>query len=198
MESNSDILAEKARLRERLRFRRRHFTANLDGMAALAAFRTLPAPLSHLLNHGNPIVSAYAASKGEPDILPLMQISVPSGRLAMPFHAARDEHMGFRLWNVGDALENGPWRTAQPAADSTPATPDIIFCPLLGFDRHGGRLGQGGGHYDRYFSKHLNALRIGVGWSIQEFDRIACESTDIPLDAILTEQEYIQCGERAA
>lgn len=199
MESESDmdgILAEKARLRERLRFRRHHFTANLDGMAALTAFRTLPAPLYDVINSGDPIVSAYAATNGEPDILPLMREFVPLGRLAMPFHAARDEHLSFRLWNIGDALEKGPWRTPQPTPDSTATTPDILLCPLLGFDRSGGRLGQGGGHYDRYFAKNPNALRIGIAWSIQEVDQIACESTDMRLDAILTEQEYIDCGER--
>lgn len=196
MESNSDIIAEKARLRERLRFRRRHFTANLDGMAALSAFRTLPAPLSDLLHAGNPIVSAYAATGGEPDILPLMREFVPAGRLAMPFHAARDEDMGFCLWNVDDELETGPWRTLQPSVITRTATPDIILCPLLGFDRRGGRLGQGGGHYDRYFAKNPNSLRIGIAWSIQELDIITCEPTDILMDAILTEQEYINCGGR--
>jgi 5-formyltetrahydrofolate cyclo-ligase len=196
MESISDITAAKAKLREKLRFRRRHFTANLDGMAALSAFRTLPAPLHELLIQGSPIVSAYAPSGGEPDILPLMREHVTDGHLAMPFHAQPDEWMEFRLWNSSDALEQGPWRTKQPPANSPPADPAVMLCPLLGFDRSGGRLGQGGGHYDRYFSRHPNALRIGIAWSIQELDAIPCETTDLPLDAILTEQEYIICGDR--
>lgn len=194
MESISDITAAKAKLRDKLRFRRRHFTENLDGMAALSAFRTLPAPLHTLLTSSAPIVSAYAPAGGEPDILPLMREHVADGHLAMPFHAKRDEWMEFRLWNDADALETGPWRTKQPPAHSATADPSIILCPLLGFDRNGGRLGQGGGHYDRYFARYPNALRIGVAWSIQELDAVPCESTDFALDAILTEQEYIYCG----
>ena len=40
------------------------------------------------------------------------------------------------------------------------------------------------------------ALRIGVGWSVQEIDATPRESTDMALDAILTEQEFILCGDR--
>ena len=46
---SADLVQQKQKLRERLRFRRRHFAANLDGLAQLAAFRALPASLSGLL-----------------------------------------------------------------------------------------------------------------------------------------------------
>ena len=59
---SADLVQQKQKLRERLRFRRRHFAANLDGMAQLAAFRALPAPLSELLaDHA--VVGAYAADE---------------------------------------------------------------------------------------------------------------------------------------
>jgi 5-formyltetrahydrofolate cyclo-ligase len=191
----ADLAAAKAHMRAKLRFRRKHFVANLDGMAALAAFRSLPAPLAELLTQNAPMVSSYAASGGEPEITPLL-LSIGLQSLAMPFHALRDEHMVFRLWNAADPLETGPWRTPQPLDGGQTVVPDIICCPMVGFDRAGGRLGQGGGHYDRYFEKHPQALRIGIAWSIQEVDLIPAEPTDMRLDAILTEQEYIICGER--
>src|SRR3546814_11534289 len=75
--------------------------------------------------------------------------------------------MDFRRWRLGEPLEKGPWGTQQPADHAALAAPDIIFCPLVGFDRRGGRIGQGGGHYDRYFAAHPGALRIGIGWSVQ-------------------------------
>lgn len=195
MTGPDDIAAAKAHMRDKLRFRRKHFVANLDGMAALAAFRSLPEPLEELLTQKALTVSGYAANGGEPDIIPLL-LSTDLPSLAMPFHALRDEHMEFRLWNADDALENGPWRTLQPLDHSQIIVPDIICCPMVGFDRTGGRLGQGGGHYDRYFEKHPQALRIGIAWSIQEVDLIPIEPTDIRLDAILTEQEFIISGER--
>ena len=192
---SADLAQQKQKLRERLRFRRRHFAANLDGMAQLAAFRAPPAPLSELLaDHA--IVGAYVAWGDEPDILPMFADLAQAGALALPHHAGRVAEMDFRLWRPDGTLAKGPWGTRQPADDAQLATPNLIFCPLVGFDRQGGRIGQGGGHYDRYFAAHPAALRIGIGWSVQEIDATPRESTDVALDAILTEQEFILCGDR--
>jgi 5-formyltetrahydrofolate cyclo-ligase len=192
---SADLVQQKQKLREKLRFRRKHFTANLDGMAQLAAFRALPAPLSErLADHA--VIGAYVAWGDEPDILPMFADIATAGALALPHHAGRVDMMQFRRWRPGESLEKGPWSTQQPADDAPLTSPDLIFCPLVGFDRQGGRIGQGGGHYDRYLAEHPNALRIGVGWSVQEIDATPRESTDIALDAILTEQEFILCGDR--
>lgn len=192
---SADLVQQKQKLRERLRFRRRHFAANLDGMAQLAAFRALPAPLSDLLaDHAT--IGAYVAWGDEPDVIPMFAPIAEAGALALPHHARRVAEMDFRRWRPGDALAKGPWSTQQPAGDAELAVPHLIFCPLVGFDRQGGRIGQGGGHYDRYFAAHPDALRIGIGWSVQEIDAAPRESTDIALDAILTEQEFILCGDR--
>lgn len=192
---SADLVEQKQKMREKLRFRRKHFAANLDGMGQLAAFRALPAPLVDLVaDHA--VVGAYAAWGDEPDILPMFADLAAAGALALPHHAARIDTMDFRRWRTGEALVKGPWSTPQPADDAPTAVPDIVFCPLVGFDRHGGRIGQGGGHYDRYFAAHPGILRIGVGWSVQEIDAAPRESTDMVLNAILTEQEFILCGDR--
>lgn len=192
---SADLVQQKQHLREKLRFRRKHFAANLDPMAQLAAFRALPAPLTELLAE-HAVIGAYAAWGDEPDILPMFADVAAAGALALPHHTARIDTMGFRRWRTGEPLARGPWSTQQPADDAPIASPNLIFCPLVGFDRQGGRIGQGGGHYDRYFAAHPSALRIGVGWAVQEIDAVPRESTDMALDAILTEQEFILCGDR--
>ncbi len=191
----ADLAAHKRRLREKLRFRRQHFAANLDGMARLAAFRALPAPLAEILDQ-YAVIGAYAAWGDEPDILPMLAEVAAEGRLALPHHAGRVDTMDFCRWRPDDALVKGPWNTPQPEDGAETALPALIFCPLVGFDRQGGRIGQGGGHYDRYLAAHPDALRIGIGWSVQEIDTMPAESTDIALDAVLTEQEFILCGDR--
>ena len=72
-------------------------------------------------------------------------------------------------------------------------TPRLVICPLLAFDRAGGRLGQGGGHYDRT----LAVLRaqgpvfvLGLAYAGQEVAALDLEPHDQRLDAILTETGY--------
>lgn len=90
-----------------------------------------------------------------------------------------------------------------PAEDGQPANPSIILLPLIGFDRHGTRLGQGGGHYDRALAA-LDAeglkdpvlvgqrpIRIGIAWSVQELPVLPRDPWDMPLDHIMTELEWI-------
>lgn len=192
MPSMTDPTAAKRQLRDRLRFRRRHFAANLDGMARLAAFRVLPESLAETIRAYGP-VAAYVAQGDEPDILPMLSAT---DAIALPHHEGRVDRMTFRRWRPDDPLVKGPWGTMQPVDTAEIVTPALLFCPLVGFDRHGGRLGQGGGHYDRWFADHPSALRIGVGWSVQEVDAVPSEATDVALDAVLTEQEYMITGDR--
>ena len=192
MHGMTDPAASKRQLRERLRFRRRHFAANLDGMARLAAFRVLPEPLAEAVR-AQGLIAAYVTQGDEPDILPML---APLGPIALPHHDGRVDRMTFRRWRPGEPLVKGPWGTMQPADAAEPVIPALLFCPLVGFDRRGGRIGQGGGHYDRWFAAYPDALRIGVGWSVQEVDAVPAEPTDVALDAVLTEQEYIITGER--
>ncbi len=42
---------------------------------------------------------------------------------------------------------------------------DVLFVPLVGFTAQGQRLGQGGGHYDRWLEAHPDAVPIGMAWA---------------------------------
>jgi 5-formyltetrahydrofolate cyclo-ligase len=84
--------------------------------------------------------------------------------------------------------ENGPdW------ADE--ATPAILLCPLVGFDRSGNRLGMGRGCFDRWLEKFQHRIDaiIGLAFSCQEVAAVPVEDHDIPLHAIITEKEVISC-----
>ena len=76
---------------------------------------------------------------------------------------------------------------------------DIVFLPLVGFDRRGVRLGMGGGYYDRAFAfRRLRTfwhapLLVGIGYALQEVERIAPAAHDVPLDLVLTERGVIRC-----
>ena len=69
----------------------------------------------------------------------------------------------------------------------------VVLLPLLGFDRHGTRLGTGGGYYDRMFAyrRHRHSwhrpLLVGIAYQCQQMPMIERGSHDVPLDAVVTE-----------
>jgi 5-formyltetrahydrofolate cyclo-ligase len=77
---------------------------------------------------------------------------------------------------------------------------DVVFLPLVGFDRHGVRLGMGGGYYDRAFGfRRLRSswhapLLVGIGYASQEVKRITPAAHDVPLDLVITERGVIRCA----
>lgn len=191
-----NIAALKTELRTKLRFRRDQYVRNLPDLVHAIAFRTPPSPLRNVLTAAR-CVGGYIAASSEASVEAMLTLAFDASiATALPFFAGRDSRMTFAAWKPGDAIVPGPWRVGQPADCQSLAAPDVLLCPLLGFDRAGGRIGQGGGHYDRYFAAYPNALRIGVGWSVQEVDAIPLEPHDLALDAVLTEQEWIVTGER--
>ena len=70
---------------------------------------------------------------------------------------------------------------------------DLILVPGLGFDRHGGRVGHGGGHYDRMMSgAGVSLCKVGVSFESQMFDRILMEENDISMNIVVTESRLVQ------
>lgn len=66
---------------------------------------------------------------------------------------------------------------------------DLILLPGLAFDECGGRIGYGGGFYDRFISiTGKNTVKIGLAYSCQIFDKVTCLEYDEPLDVLITEK----------
>ena len=63
---------------------------------------------------------------------------------------------------------------------------DVVIVPLLGFDEKCGRLGHGGGYYDKYL-KDYQGYKVGVAFEAQKLDGIIMEENDVYLDCIVTE-----------
>jgi 5-formyltetrahydrofolate cyclo-ligase len=74
----------------------------------------------------------------------------------------------------------------QPAAEAEPVIPDVLFVPLVGFTDRCERLGQGGGHYDRWLAEHTPLLAIGMAWDVQLCAALPAETHDAALDAVIT------------
>ena len=132
-------------------------------------------------------VGLYLPMADEPD--PFALVEGYAGRLALPATAS-EGLMTFCLWSAQDCLTASAWGGQQPLKTAPSAIPDVIFVPLLGFDAAFNRIGQGGGHYDRYLAANPGSLRVGFAWEGQRLDQIAPQPWDVPMDAILTEKDF--------
>ena len=109
--------------------------------------------------------------------------------IALPAFADDEAPMQFREHTdpFGQSdLEQGPFGIRQPAKSAAGIVPDVLFVPLIGFTADGDRLGQGGGHYDRWLAEHPGRMAIGLAWDVQLRDALPTEPHDIALDAIVT------------
>jgi 5-formyltetrahydrofolate cyclo-ligase len=73
----------------------------------------------------------------------------------------------------------------------------LVLMPLVAFDKDGNRMGMGGGFYDRSFAykaefKHCRPKLIGLAHSFQEQECLPIEKWDIPLEGVLTDQQFYQ------
>ncbi|WP_404378680.1 5-formyltetrahydrofolate cyclo-ligase [Caenispirillum salinarum] len=146
------------------------------------------------------VVAGFWPMREEIDVLPLLTAVVEAGATAaLPVVGARDAALTFRRWHPGMALEDGVFGTRHPRSDAGEVTPSVVLVPLVAFDRAGGRLGYGGGFYDRTLAAlrvDTDILSIGVAYAGQELPQVPEEAHDEPLDWIATERGIIVVNRR--
>ena len=73
----------------------------------------------------------------------------------------------------------------------------LFFSPLVGWDRHGGRLGMGGGFYDRALSNISDPVLVGLAHENQRVDEVPSERWDITLDYVATDAGLYHCRKQS-
>jgi 5-formyltetrahydrofolate cyclo-ligase len=95
-----------------------------------------------------------------------------------------------RGWEVLHPEVDGPSLRVQPG-DVDPGTLDVVVVPGLAFTPDGHRLGQGGGHYDRFLTRlRPGCLTIGVCFREQLVAELPVEAHDVPLTAVVTDADH--------
>ena len=179
----------KAALRAELRARRAQLKHDHPDAAVQAALAFEAAGLGPFA-----VAAIYHPLGTEFDPFPLAAVLARHGcRIALPVVTARDAALLFRLQSEEGPLPPDALGIPAPGPDAPAVRPDLVICPLLGFDARGGRLGQGGGFYDRT----LQALRaqgpvtaIGLANAGQELPEVPTGPFDQRLDGVLTERGW--------
>jgi len=148
---------------------------------------------SLLAGHRGVPLSGYMPIRTEIDPLPAMAEAAAHGPVGIPVIDGAGLPLRFARWEPDMPLIDGPFGARIPKVLSF-FDPEILIVPLVAFSRTGGRLGYGGGFYDRT----LEALRaqrptlaVGFAFAAQEDADIPQEPTDQPLDMIVTEAEVL-------
>lgn len=187
---------DKAALRRALRTRRRALAADRARASQTLADRVGDLPVRDwpVGDWAGTCVSVYLADASEIDPAPLAAVLAARGAtILLPVVMARDTALVFRHAVAASDLIPDAAGIGAPPPSSPAAVPDVVLAPLLGFDGFGGRIGQGGGYYDRT----LAALRaagpvtvIGLAYAGQVCPRLPMDGHDQRLDGVLTEEGY--------
>lgn len=182
-------MIDKQVLRTELKQRRREHVAAIPAMQRGLLFRRPPEAVARMIPAGA-VIGVYHAMADEAPAGHYARWFFERGhRVALPWFANRQAPMVFKEWTnpfVEDLLEADPFRSRQPAAECALVTPDILFCPLVGFTAEGDRLGLGAGHYDRWLAEQPPQLAIGLAWDCQLTVQLPTEPHDRPLNAVIT------------
>lgn len=146
-------------------------------------------------------VMAYLPIGGEADITAAAEAVLARGsRLFLPRVDWQTGSMTAReVRSVESGLVTGRAGLREPPGDAPAAAVgelDLILVPGLGFDARGGRLGRGGGFYDRFLAGAAGATgragaACGIGFDAQVAEEIPMGPMDIRLGAVATESRLI-------
>lgn len=191
---------DKKALRQRLRARRQALSPREQQEAAHAVARHLSHSPEFIRSRH---IAVYWPNDGEVDPAPLVERAWALGKHCyLPvLHPTQPRRLWFVRWLPDTPLKENRFGIPEPNPYQEPRLAahflNLVLLPLVGFDHAGGRLGMGGGFYDRTFAfkqappdetpKARGPALVGLAHGCQEVPRLPRESWDIPLQAVVTE-----------
>lgn len=142
-------------------------------------------------------VLVYAATPEEVELSALVPRLHERGARTL-FPRIRDRHLELVAAADVSRLALGRRGIREPPGPAVdPDRVDVAVVPGVAFDPHGGRLGRGGGHYDRLLPRlPERAVVLGVCFACQVVPRVPMQRHDVPVDVVVTERAVYRpaCG----
>ncbi|MEA1080685.1 5-formyltetrahydrofolate cyclo-ligase [Marinobacter qingdaonensis] len=194
-DTHTDTLS-RSELRKRLRQQRRSLSYEQQQQATeQLALNLLTHPDLHRARH----IAIYLPNDGEIDPLLYRDIARRKGiQFYLPvLHPILEGKLVFSPYTDDVELTANRFGIPEPDFSKGLKRPawalDAVLFPLVGFDESGGRLGMGGGFYDRTFA--FSRLRpglapklIGLAHDFQKVTRLPTEPWDVPLHGVVTDR----------
>ena len=188
---------EKKALRAWARRQRAEFLSQDDDSRTEMSTRLSEAFLALFAERSWIHIAVFIPLPGEPDIWTQSQQLM--ARHAARIYAPRmmpENQLDLVMITNTTALVRGPFGVIEPPLESTALADltalDAIFIPGLAFSKDGGRLGFGGGWYDRLLARIPDkTIKIGVCWNELLIDSVPMDAWDVQVDGTLTEAGYV-------
>jgi 5-formyltetrahydrofolate cyclo-ligase len=147
-------------------------------------------------------ICSYVNFRSEVDTTPILDWVLGSGKnLVVPVTRVATKTLELAaITNPGAELTSGYCGIPEPTPEIAernrvaPHVLEVVIIPGSVFDRRGGRLGYGGGYYDRLLAAIPEAARIGLAFSMQVLEKLQLQPHDQLLDYVVTEDEIIAGG----
>lgn len=138
------------------------------------------------------VIFVYVSFKGEVDTHKLIKYSLNIGKtICVPKVISKKEGMEAIIINSFDELNPGKYNILEPKDSCKKIDTnriELILMPGVAFDKNGGRIGYGGGFYDRFLNKIDSKIpKIALAYDFQILKSIPCEEHDIKVDGIITD-----------
>lgn len=189
----------RPQLRRLLRKARNDLSPMQQRAAALALYRNLAQhPLFRRARH----IGLYLPQDGEIDPRLLLRAARQRGKAVyLPvLHAWPRTRMNFQRLHPAEPLHRNRFGIPEPRRNLAQQRPvwalDLLLVPLVGFDEQGGRLGMGGGFYDRsldYLRRRKNWHKptlLGLAHECQKVDRLVLARWDVRMRATISDQGW--------
>ena len=135
-------------------------------------------------------IGAYYPYNFEIDITKILKNFEKKGYSILLPKIRNNNQMDFFKWSTNDPLQINKYGIPEPTSSKI-FYPDIIFIPIVAFDKDFNRIGYGGGYYDRYLHKLKKIKKIftiGFAYSFQKVKKIESKKHDVRLDYVFTEK----------
>jgi len=169
---SAEALADKSRLA-------------CDALVGLAEFRAAE------------VIMAFLPMAEEPDTKQIILKAWQQGKTVLAPKVDWDKRhiVAAEVTSLDEGLGIGKFGILEPTGNSSHPSEqiDFVLVPGMAFDRKGGRLGRGGGFYDRFLAgAKLRAVACGFAFAEQVVEHLPREAHDREVNVLVTDDGVLR------
>ena len=153
--------------------------------------------LRDLLKESDPVM-VYISKPLEVNTKDLIDFLLSSGkRVIVPVIEKDTRTLRLSYITGNSVMVRSTFHVHEPVGNEIPALPcevKTVVVPMLAFDQAGNRLGYGSGYFDRFLAGQPHLKKIGLAFTCLETGCVPCDTNDVKMDLIVTENGIFSCG----